>query len=169
MFDNCKKVLKELHSLSNYGAPRFFTVLQFKMIRGDNMVSTDQEVTICFHIVSSCPGLKFLLKKALYKAVRYNSVTMSIKQYTYPQRDSKPENLSELEVKLFLNKKCSFCCSRGLLGPFQEHHWRDERSYLNSSLNFSVEDSISLSTRLFYNNEYNHHSFGTIKYNPLML
>ena len=169
MFDDCAEVLKEIASFASYGAPRFITILRFNFQRGNEDIDTDQKFTICFHLISSCPGLKYIIRKALHKAVRYNSVSMSIKQYHYPHRDCFPADcLSDLELKLYMNKKCSFCSCNGLLGPFHYYQWKDERGYLNSSMLFSIEETLTVNNRILYHNNPNAHYSCITKFNPLL-
>lgn len=169
MFKHCGEVLEEVASFANYGAPRFITILRMSFKRGNEDIDTDQKFTICFHLISSCPGLKFIIRKALFKAVRYNSVTMSIKQYHYPHRDCFPADcLSDLELKQYMDKKCSFCSCNGLLGPFHDLQWRDERSYLNSSMLFTISETLNVESRILYHNSPNAHCFAITKFNPLL-
>lgn len=167
MFENCKEVLQEIASFAIYGAPRFLTIAKLTFKRGDDDIFTKKDFTICFHIISSCPGLKFIIKKALYKAVRYNSVTMSIKQYKYPQRDHNADQLTDIELKVFLNKKCSFCLSNGLLGHFHEPLWRDEHNYLNSSVLFNMSDYVNVKSKIFYSNSRCADVVQETQFNPL--
>ena len=149
MFENCKELINTMHTWSNYGVPRFITVVKFQFTRGCSTLHLYQNFNLCFHIVSSCPGIKYFLKKVLYKVTRRNLITMSAKQYRYPQ-----SNLSELDLIFFITKKCSLCTCHGLFNQLHDSYRRDNNSRLTSSLVVSMNDMVTSSSRVYYTNEF---------------
>ena len=151
MYNQAIDVVQSISEFSNYGhTPRFLTICKFEFSRGNADDYTNLDFTVCFHIISTCPGLKYLFQKTLYKPLKYNRIRMSIKQHSYPQRNCPlaVHNLTNLKLTNFLNRKCNFCVSNGLLGRFHEQLWRNgERQYLNSSLVFNIHDTFDKSSR----------------------
>jgi hypothetical protein len=71
LFNQAIDIIKTISDHSNYGAPRWLTVCQFVFSRGNVDEYTNLDFTICFHIISTCPGLKYLFQKTLYKHLKY--------------------------------------------------------------------------------------------------
>ena len=144
IFHQCILMIESIDSYANYAnSPRFFTKLQLKFTRGFKANYSLQHFTICFHIFSSCPGLKRLFHKILYKTAKRHSISLTIKQYLYPGREHGQLNdLSDNDLKHFLLKKCNFCCHNGLFGAYLNAMWKNKH-FLNSSVMFNRDWSIA--------------------------
>ena len=153
MFYHGANMLHTISKAANYGSPRFITIVQLDFVRGrETKGRGSREFKLCFHFISTCPGLKHLFRNILYKAVRRTKMKMTIKQLRYPGRVcGELTIISDQKLKVFLQRKCSFCCSHNLFGTFSEPFWRyPNNTHLNSSLMFYYTDLVYYQTRLSF-------------------
>ena len=61
MFHICVEFIQTVSSHFKYVSQRFITILQFKFTCRSLNIISDMNFTFCFHIISACPEVKYLI------------------------------------------------------------------------------------------------------------